>query len=210
MMIIMIMMILILIMMIILILIPPRLEPASSPPARQPASQPARQPASLQPASSQPPSGSCRYALIGEPCRLRMHSIFGTFDNMSKLSISPQAKRAETDPRQGTPTRAHMQPPRRDDTVGNPHRAQIVQFEFFPAYPLVEIGHRSLSSDSRQQYLSKQYPPPLLSMRRISLLRLSLLRFVDSELPGHSLWAWEFHPLKINICLSQTLRSPES
>ena len=28
----------------------------------------------------------------------------------------------------------------------------------------------------------------------ISLLRLSLLRFVDSEFPGNSLWTWEFHP----------------
>ena len=56
-------------------------------------------------------SGSCRCALIGVPCRLRMLSIFGTLDNMSKLTVSPQAKRAETDLRQGTPTRAHLQPP---------------------------------------------------------------------------------------------------
>ena len=45
------------------------------------------------------------------PCRLRMLSIFSTFDNMLKLTISPQARRAETDPHQGTPTRAHLQPP---------------------------------------------------------------------------------------------------
>ena len=50
-------------------------------------------------------------ALIGVPCHLRMLGIFSTFDNMLKLTISPQAKRAETDPRQGTPTRAHLQPP---------------------------------------------------------------------------------------------------
>ena len=56
-------------------------------------------------------SGSWRCALIGVPCRLRMLSIFSTFDNMLKLTMSPQAKRAETDPRQGTPTRAHLQPP---------------------------------------------------------------------------------------------------
>ena len=31
-----------------------------------------------------------------------MLCIFSTFDNMLKLTISPQAKRAETDPRQGT------------------------------------------------------------------------------------------------------------
>ena len=32
---------------------------------------------------------------------------FRHFDNMLKLTISPQTNRAETDPRQGTPTRAH-------------------------------------------------------------------------------------------------------
>ena len=42
-------------------------------------------------------SGSCRCAIIGVPCRLRMLSIFSTFENMLKLTISPQAKRAETD-----------------------------------------------------------------------------------------------------------------
>ena len=56
-------------------------------------------------------SGSCRCALIGVPCHLRMLSIFSTFDNMLKLTVSPQAKRAETDPGRGTPTRAHLQPP---------------------------------------------------------------------------------------------------
>ena len=56
-------------------------------------------------------SCSCRCALIGVPCCLGMLSIFSTFDNILKLTISPQAKRAETDPRQGTPMRAHLQPP---------------------------------------------------------------------------------------------------
>ena len=67
---------------------------------------------------------------------------------------------------------------RGDDTVGNPHRAQISQFELFEVKfisrafrvcPLVEIRQtapcqaiRGKSSDSRQQYLSQQYPPPLL------------------------------------------------
>ena len=32
-------------------------------------------------------------------------------------------------------------------------------------------------------------------LRPISLLWLSLLRFVDSEFPGNPLWTWEFHPL---------------
>ena len=42
------------------------------------------------------------------------------------------------------------------------------------------------------------------------LLRLSLLRFVDSEFPGNSLWTWEFYPLQLGFCLSQALWSPES
>ena len=40
-----------------------------------------------------------------------MLSIFSTFENCEKLAISPQAKRAETDPCQGTPMGAHFQPP---------------------------------------------------------------------------------------------------
>ena len=38
---------------------------------------------------------------MGVPCRLRMLSIFGPSDNILKLTISPQAKRAETDPPPG-------------------------------------------------------------------------------------------------------------
>ena len=30
----------------------------------------------------------------------------------------------------------------------------------------------------------------------ISLLRLSLLRLLNSDFPGNSQWAWEFHPFK--------------
>ena len=40
-----------------------------------------------------------------------MLSLFSTFENVSNLTLSPQAKRAETDPGQGTPTRANFQPP---------------------------------------------------------------------------------------------------
>ena len=47
-------------------------------------------------------------------------------------------------------------------------------------------------------------------LRPISIPRLSLLRFVDSKLQGNPLWTWEFHPLNLRFCLSQTLRNPES
>ena len=47
--------------------------------------------------------------------------------------------------------------------------------------------------------------PAPLSYRPVSLLRLSLLRFVDSQFSGNSLWAWEFHPLKLSFRLSKTL-----
>ena len=57
-------------------------------------------------------SGSFRCALMGVPCHLRMLSIFSTLTTWwNWLIISPQAKRAKTDPHQGTPTRAHLQPP---------------------------------------------------------------------------------------------------
>ena len=45
-------------------------------------------------------------------------------------------------------------------------------------------------------------------LRPISLLTLSLLRLLDSNFPGNSLWAWEFHPLRIKIMLeSNPLKS---
>ena len=39
-------------------------------------------------------------------------------------------------------------------------------------------------------------------LRPIFLLRLSLLRFVDSTFPGNSPLTWEFHPLRLRFCLS--------
>ena len=39
------------------------------------------------------------------------------------------------------------------------------------------------------------------------LLRLSLLRFVDSKLPGNPPWTWEVHPLNLRWCSSQTRRT---
>ena len=64
-------------------------------------------------------------AVVGVPCRLKMLSIFSTFDNMLKLTISPQAKCAETDPRQGTPARARFEPP--PDGSWAIHCATVVQ-----------------------------------------------------------------------------------
>ena len=49
-----------------------------------------------------------------------------------------------------------------------------------------------------------------LAVRPISLLRLSLLRLLDLNFPGHSLWAWEFQPLNYLCFLSQALGNPES
>ena len=47
------------------------------------------------------------------------------------------------------------------DTVGNPYRAQISQFELFELILLLKL-YNSLSSNSSRQYLSQQYPPPPL------------------------------------------------
>ena len=46
--------------------------------------------------------------------------------------------------------------------------------------------------------------PAAVGIRPISPLTLSLLRSLDSNFPGNSLRAWECHPLKLRLCLSQT------
>ena len=51
---------------------------------------------------------------------------------------------------------------------------------------------------------------PRRKQRPVSLLRLSILRFVDSEFQGNSLWTSEFQPSNLRSCLSQTLWNPES
>ena len=90
--------------------------------------------------------------------------------------------------------------------------------------PLLQTrpGHdkREQNAQRRERYpcspLIPLLPVPVLAasgygqLRPISLLRLSLLRFVDSRFPGNSLWTWEFHPSTLRFCLSQTLRNPES
>ena len=52
---------------------------------------------------------------------------------------------------------------RGDDTVGNPHRAQISQFELFELFLFIlEIRQTIFYRAIRDlQYLSQQYPPPL-------------------------------------------------
>ena len=46
-------------------------------------------------------------------------------------------------------------------------------------------------------------------VRLISLLTLSLLTLLESEFPGNSLSAWEFHSFKLRLCLSQALENPQ-
>ena len=47
-----------------------------------------------------------------------------------------------------------------------------------------------------------------VAVRSIFLLTLRLLRLLESNFLGNSLWAWEFHPLQLRLCLSQTLWNP--
>ena len=42
--------------------------------------------------------------------------------------------------------------------------------------------------------------PPRVRVWPVSMLRISKLSFVDSNIRGNSLWAWEFHPLRLR-CL---------
>ena len=46
-------------------------------------------------------------------------------------------------------------------------------------------------------------------IRPIPLLTLSLLTLLDSNFQVNSLWTWEFHPLKLRLCSSQTLWNPQ-
>ena len=48
----------------------------------------------------------------------------------------------------------------------------------------------------------------LYGIRSIVLLTLRLPTLLESNLPGNFLWAWEFHPLTLRLCLSQSLRNP--
>ena len=51
---------------------------------------------------------------------------------------------------------------RGDDMVGNSHRARIFSSSCSSISSYRNLTNCSLSSNSRQQYLSQQYPPPLL------------------------------------------------
>ena len=62
-------------------------------------------------------------------------------------------------------------------------------------------GATALLPDSRSKNSHNLHP--------ISLLTLSLPTLLDSNFTGNSLWAWEFHPLELRLCLSQTLWNPQ-
>ena len=139
-------------------------------------------------------SSSCRCAIIGVPHRRRMLSVFSTLDNMPRLTISPQAKLAETDtymyvcihiyiyiyihiiiynyiythvyihPRQGTPTRAHFQPPETANCQLPPH---LPPPSSHPWIPFCMNRHVSISKD----YCSKNF----LLFQRISFYFTGLL-----------------------------------
>ena len=47
-------------------------------------------------------------------------------------------------------------------------------------------------------------------IRPIPLVSWSLLGLFDSNFLGNPLWTWEFHPLNLRLCWSQTLWNPES
>ena len=86
-----------------------------------------RQAGMLRVGSKQHYSGSCRRAIIGVPWCLRRLSIFSNCLNMLLTNKSPQAKHAETDPRHGTPTRAHFQLP---ELQNNTLYDQFSEFQF--------------------------------------------------------------------------------
>ena len=69
--------------------------------------------------------------------------------------IAVGARDQEEDERGG---REVQGPGRRDDEVGNPHRAQISRFELIPLLKLDKqfpVEHFEAASNSRQQYLSQ-------------------------------------------------------
>ena len=80
----------------------------------------------------------------------------------------------------------------------------------YAVYMRGESRSSSLVADQCTDVASKFWtlatgPVPRLSLRARGLRSSSLLRFVDSKLPGNSLGTWEFHPLTLRFCLSQTL-----
>ena len=67
---------------------------------------------------------------------------FQHFDDMLKLTISPQAKRAETDPRHGTPMMAHFRLPEKEalrSRTGNCESNQIYIYIYICIYIYVYI-----------------------------------------------------------------------
>ena len=60
------------------------------------------------------------------------------------------------------------------------------------------IHHNHYTTNNNDNMCRSYYTTVALSIRPVSLLRLSLLRFVDSTFSENSLWAWEFHRLKVD------------
>ena len=59
------------------------------------------------------------------------------------------------------------------------------------------------SEPHRSEKFPKSPKPKRIEPNRfLPVLRLSLLRFVDSKLPGNSPRTWEFHPFTLTFCLS--------
>ena len=93
--------------------------------------------------------------------------------------------------------RARKSSPRTNSTSILTHGEQHVLIHHYETHVLI---HKMRAHKSSQRTGS-----PKVGVRPISPLRISLLRFIDSRFPGDSLWAWEFHPFNLRLCLSQTL-----
>ena len=76
-------------------------------------------------------------------------------------------------------------------------------------YTYAHVLREALQEDIEWSETTTECPKDASSyLLPISRLTLSLLTLLDSNFPGNPLWAWEFHPLALRLCLSQTLWNP--